>query len=67
MIPSDVQLGTRIALNNALVALSEDSTTAVKMRALLGQNAILPVTTDDFKDLSDFIGSTRLDFSQLGN
>jgi ABC-type phosphate/phosphonate transport system substrate-binding protein len=67
MIPSDVQLGTRIALNNALVALSEDSTTAIKMRALLGQNAILPVTSDEFKDLSDFIGSTRLDFSQLGN
>ncbi|MEO8607384.1 MAG: PhnD/SsuA/transferrin family substrate-binding protein [Chloroflexota bacterium] len=67
MIPSDVQLGTRIALNDALVALSEDSTTAVKMRALLGQNAIVPVTSDDFKDLSDFIVSTRLDFSQLGN
>jgi phosphonate transport system substrate-binding protein len=67
MIPSDIQLGTRIALNDALVTLSEDSTTAVKMRALLGQNAILPVTTDDFHDLSDFVGSTRLDFSQLGN
>lgn len=67
MIPSDVQLGTRIALNDALVALSEDSTTAVKMRALLGQNAILPVTNSDFEDLSEFIGTTRLDFAQLGN
>jgi ABC-type phosphate/phosphonate transport system substrate-binding protein len=67
MIPPDVQLGTRIALNDALVALSEDSTTAVKMRSLLGQNAIKPVTADDFLDLTGFIGTTRLDFAQLGN
>ncbi len=67
MIPPDVQLGTRISLNNVLVSLAEDSTTAVKMRALLGQNAIIPVTADDFTDLTDFVESTQLDFSQLGN
>lgn len=67
MIPPDVQLGTRLTLNDALVVLAEDSATAVKMRALLGQNAIVPVTADDFNDLTTFVESTRLDFSQLGN
>jgi phosphonate transport system substrate-binding protein len=67
MIPPDLQLGTRLSLNDALIALSEDSTTAVKMRALLGQNAVLPVGADDFDGLSDFIDSTQLDFAQLGN
>jgi phosphonate transport system substrate-binding protein len=67
MIPPDMPLGTRLSLNNALVALSEDSTVAVKMRALLDQNALVPVTTDDFKDLADFMESTHLDFSQLGS
>jgi ABC-type phosphate/phosphonate transport system substrate-binding protein len=67
MIPPDVQLGTRLSLNDVLVSLAEDSTTAVKMRDLLGQNAILPVTADDFADLTTFVESTQLDFSQLGN
>jgi len=67
MIPPDVQLGVRLTLNDVLVELAEDSTTAVKMRALLGQNAVLPVTSDDFQDLADFMDSTRLDFAQLGN
>jgi len=67
MIPPDLQLGTRLSLNDALIVLSEDSTTAVKMRALLGQNAVLPATMDDFDDVAQFIESTRLDFAQLGN
>jgi ABC-type phosphate/phosphonate transport system substrate-binding protein len=67
MIPPDVQLGTRLTLNDVLVSLAEDSTTAVKMRALLGQNAIIPVTAEDFADLTAFVETTRLDFSQLGN
>jgi ABC-type phosphate/phosphonate transport system substrate-binding protein len=67
MIPPDVQLGTRLTLNEVLVNLAENSTTAVKMRALLGQNAIIPISADDFTDLVDFVETTRLDFSQLGN
>jgi ABC-type phosphate/phosphonate transport system substrate-binding protein len=67
MIPPDIQLGARLALNDVLVELAEDSTTAVKVRALLGQNAILPAVPTDFQAMIDFMGSTRLDFSQLGN
>jgi ABC-type phosphate/phosphonate transport system substrate-binding protein len=66
-MPADLPLGTRIALTEALVAIAGDRETAVKMRDLLGQNAILPVTSDDFTDLEEFMTNTNLDFSQLGS
>jgi ABC-type phosphate/phosphonate transport system substrate-binding protein len=67
MVPAEVSLGTRITLTNTLTKLSENSTTAVKMRALLGQNALVTANTDDFSDLAKFMDSTGLNFAQLGN
>lgn len=67
VVPAEVPLGTRLALDDTLVALAESSSSAIKMRALLGQNALLPVTPEDFADLNTFIASTGLDFAQLGN
>ena len=64
--PVEVPLGTRLSLVNTLKALAGKSDTAVKMRALLGQNALIPATVDDFKDLNDFMSSTGLNFAQLG-
>ncbi len=67
MIPVEVSLGTRLTLTNTLMKLSENSATAVKMRALLGQNALVAANTDDFSELADFMASTGMDFAQLGN
>lgn len=67
VVPLQVPLGTRLTLNDTLETLAENSTTSVRMRPLLGQNALLAVTTDDFVTIADFISSTGLDFSQLGN
>ncbi len=67
MISPEVSLGTRLVLTDTLIALAQESTTAVKMRDLLGQSAVRPVTSEDFTDLEDFMNSTHLDFSQLGD
>lgn len=67
VVPLQVPLGTRLSLNDSLEAIAENSSTAVRMRPLLGQNALFAVTTTDFITITDFIGSTGLDFSQLGN
>jgi ABC-type phosphate/phosphonate transport system substrate-binding protein len=67
MVPVEVPLGTRLTLTNTLTKLASNSATAVKMRALLGQNALTAANTDDFKELADFMASTGLDFAQLGN
>jgi phosphonate transport system substrate-binding protein len=66
-IPPEVPLGTRLSLDDAIVALADDDVIAVKMRDLLGQSAVLPVTIEDFADLETFMNSTNLDFSQLGS
>lgn len=66
-VPVTVPLSTRLTLNKTLLTLTQSSDTAVKLRTLLGQNALLPSTPEDFTDLNDFIVSTGLDFAQLGN
>lgn len=67
VVPLQVPLGTRLTLNDTLETLAQDSSSAVKLRPLLGQNALLTVTSDDFVTITDFISSTGLDFSQLGS
>jgi ABC-type phosphate/phosphonate transport system substrate-binding protein len=67
VLPPEVPLGTRIALNDALVEMAADNTYAPKLRDLLGQNALLPAAVDDFAELETFMSSTGLDFAQLGN
>jgi ABC-type phosphate/phosphonate transport system substrate-binding protein len=67
VVPAEVPLGTRLALTSTLTKLAQNSATAVKMRALLGQNALAPANTDDFTELADFMASTGLNFAQLGN
>jgi ABC-type phosphate/phosphonate transport system substrate-binding protein len=67
VMPDEIPLGVRLALTETLQAMSEDNTEAVKLRALLAQSALVPVTADDFADLADFMNSTGLDFAQLGS
>lgn len=66
MLPVEVPLGKRLVLVDALEAIAGDPADAVTLRALLAQNALVPVTDDDFADLLEFINSTGLDFTQLG-
>lgn len=67
LVPAEVSLGTRLSLEDALVALSGNSAMAVNLRALLGQNALLPATGEDFAELNEFMLSTGMDFAQLGD
>jgi ABC-type phosphate/phosphonate transport system substrate-binding protein len=67
VVPIEVPLGMRLSLTNTLTKLAQNSATAVKMRALLGQNALIAASGDDFTELADFMASTGLNFAQLGN
>lgn len=67
MMPATLPLATQQALSSALVDLAETSESAVTVRALLGQQALQPVTADDFLDIGKFIADTGLDFTQLGS
>lgn len=68
IVPPEVPLGARLALTQALTTLAEPgSSSAVQLRSLLGQSALLPFSEDDFRDLDRFINRTGLDFTQLGD
>ncbi|MBI5669011.1 MAG: PhnD/SsuA/transferrin family substrate-binding protein [Chloroflexi bacterium] len=67
MIPSEVPLGKRLALVDALTETAADRGDAITMRLLLAQDALVPASVDDFAELTDYLNSTGLDFAQLGN
>ncbi|MCB9452238.1 MAG: PhnD/SsuA/transferrin family substrate-binding protein [Anaerolineaceae bacterium] len=66
LIPPQLPLGAQTALIEALLALADNTDSAEIMQGLLEQDALIPVTTDDFSDLTAFLESTGLDFAQLG-
>ena len=67
MYPLEIQLGVRIALNDALVEIANESATAETLKLLLGQDSLVRVGPDDFAELTAFMENTGLDFAQLGN
>jgi ABC-type phosphate/phosphonate transport system substrate-binding protein len=67
MFPIEVPLGVRLTLTDTLIELAEDSTSAVKLRVLLGQSALIRAQPDDFGELVAFMQSTGLDFAQSGS
>jgi len=67
MYPLSLPLGERIRLDNALLALAVDPDGRAIMRPLLSLDGLSRVSADDFEDLNEFLGRTRLDFAQLGS
>ncbi len=67
MIPIEVPLDIRIQLINALESIARDRTLANSMRALLGQEALVPMENDTLDEFHEFIDNTGLDFAQLGS
>jgi ABC-type phosphate/phosphonate transport system substrate-binding protein len=67
MLPIEMPLDKRLALVDALTEMSENRADAVIMRSLLAQDALKPASVDDFTELADFMDTTGLDFSALGN
>lgn len=66
MYPLEVELGIQLRLNEVLPAMAQDPNDGRSLRLLIGQDALLPVTSDTFADLSRFIATTGYDLSQLG-
>ena len=66
MYPLEVPLGTRLALTDALVSMSQNSTNAERMRTFLGQDGLERVNADDFIEFRNFMDSTGLNFAHLG-
>lgn len=67
MIPVEMPLDKRVALVDALTRMATNRSDAVIMRSLLAQDALKPVSVDDFSELVNFMDRTGLDFSALGN
>lgn len=67
LLPAEVPLGTRVALNDAFIRLARDQRVSSQLRSLLGQSAIIAAVPSDFDELVEFGESTGLDFAQLGN
>lgn len=62
----EVELGVRLGMERVLTELSETPEGAALLLPFLGQDALLPVTQDDFADLSGFLGDSGTDLVQLG-
>lgn len=62
----EVQLGVRLALDEALLALGNSAADAALLRPLLAQDALVRATPDDFAALRDFLTAARLDLARLG-
>jgi ABC-type phosphate/phosphonate transport system substrate-binding protein len=67
MIPLEVPLGTRLQLLQAFETIVDDNALAGSMRALLGQEELVPMETDSLDDFHDFVDETGIDFAQLGS
>ncbi|MBC7810910.1 MAG: PhnD/SsuA/transferrin family substrate-binding protein [Burkholderiales bacterium] len=67
MYPPETPLGVRVALTDALVAMSNSTTGERTLSSLLDQDSLTRVEPDDFDEFADFMNSTGLDFATLGN
>ncbi|MFN8375836.1 MAG: PhnD/SsuA/transferrin family substrate-binding protein [Anaerolineae bacterium] len=67
MIPLEVPLDIRLQLIAALETIADDTALAGSLRALIDQEALLPMESDTLDDFHTFIDSTGLDFAQLGS
>ncbi len=67
VVPFEVPLSIRIALESAWLELSEDEDQADVVRIFLGQDALLAVEPGDFEAFDTFMAETGLNFAQLGN
>lgn len=67
VVPFEVPLSIRIALEAAWLELSENEEQADVVRIFLGQDALLPVESGDFESFDTFMAETGLNFAQLGN
>lgn len=66
MFPPQLPLGARVQLTEGLLAMADDTNSARILQGLMEQDALLPVTTEDFADFTAFLERTGLDFAQLG-
>ncbi len=66
VVPLDVELGVRLALDATLQEMAADPNSAALLRPLLGQDALIAVEAGDFDALADFLQRTGLDFITLG-
>lgn len=64
--PFDLQLGVRLALNQAFLDIANDADTGAALKALLGQDSLVPVNPADYDELTAFLNSTGYNFVQLG-
>ncbi|RMF79178.1 MAG: hypothetical protein D6737_12165 [Chloroflexi bacterium] len=64
--PLEVPLGTRIALDDAFIAIANDAERADVLADILAQDDIVRFDEENISDFRAFIDSTDLDLSQLG-
>lgn len=65
--PLDIELGVRLALNDAFSDMAGDPDIASQVLfPLLGQDALNPVTPEDFAPLQAFIAASGVDLVALG-
>lgn len=63
MVPETLPLEARMELIDALEAMSASG----DLKTLLGQDDLVPVTSDTLATLDTFLASTRVNFAQLGS
>lgn len=66
LYPIEIEVGVKLALNEAFVTAAADPDTVDAVRLLLGAAEFASAQASDFATLLDFMRSTGLDFSQLG-
>lgn len=66
MYPIGVPLNVRITLNETLINLASTGAVSDALSDLFGLEAVSRVHEDELNAFRDFMGSTGLDFSQLG-
>ena len=67
LYPIELDLGIRLDLTNTLPSIAADPVNGRNLRLLLGQEALVSIESGDLDDLDEYLASTGLDFSQLGN
>lgn len=66
LYPLEVELGIQLRLNEVLPPMAQDPQAGYALRLLVGQNALIPITSDDLAELSQLITNSGYDLSQLG-
>ncbi len=65
--PQEVSLTTRANLNDALLAIAADETSAESLRMLIGQDNLRAAAATDFNAFDSLLGRANIDLEQLGS